>query len=112
MTDELEQRLRRYQPSGPPAALGPRVLAAASEWRRVPLRPIDWGMMTAAAALLVMARVTAPTTAAVMTPQEAAWRNQVALVASAIDDDRAMQIAETLVLPPLPVPPQVGEPSW
>jgi len=71
-----------------------------------------WATGAGAGWLLVRARVTAPTTAAVMTPQEAAWRNQVALVASAIDDDRAMQIAETLVLPPLPVPPQVGEPSW
>ena len=112
MTDELEQRLRRYQPSRPPDTLGPRVLAAATEWRRVPMRPIDWGMMTAAAALLVIARATAPAGAAVVTPQEAAWRNQVALVASTIDDDRAMEIAETLVPPPLPVPPQVGEPAW
>src|SRR4051812_12155703 len=112
MTDDLEQRLRRYQPSGPPATLGPRVLTAASGWRRVPMRPIDWGMMSAAAVLLVLARVTAPTNAAVITPQEAAWRNQVAQLASAIDDDRAMQIAETLVLPPLPATPQVGESAW
>ena len=112
MTDDLEHRLRRYRPTGPPDPLGPRILAAAAERRRVPLRPLDWTLMAAAATLLVMARATAPTGGAVATPQEAAWRNQVALVASTIDDDRAMQIAETLVPPPLPVPPSIGEPSW
>lgn len=99
MTDEqLEATLRRFTPRDPDAGLRSRVLAAASE-TRVPLRPWDWALAGAAAALLVGAVMTDPHRAPVEeTAAEAAWRAEVAQVADAMGgDDRARRLAESLV---------------
>jgi hypothetical protein len=111
MTDDLEGRLRRYRPTPPDATLRARVLAAARESRPVPIQLLDWGMIVTAAVLLLAAFGTAPSvTPSVPTAEEAAWTNNVVLVASMLDGDRARQVAEALV--PRPEPALPVRPAW
>jgi hypothetical protein len=111
MTDDLEERLRRYRPAGPDATLGARLLAAGRVSRPVPIQLIDWGMIVAAAVVLLAAFGTAPSaTPSVPTAEEAAWTNNVVLVASMLEGDRARQIAEAVV--PRPEPALPVRPAW
>lgn len=114
MTDQsIEQQLRRYRPALPGSTFRGRVLDAAGEARGVTITPTDWGLMAAAAVLLLLAQATAPgKRAQTLTTQEAAWQNEVAVVAALIDSDRAQQIAETLVPRPEPVVPLPLAPEW
>jgi hypothetical protein len=109
MNDEqLEQALLNYQPRRPDPSLRSRVLGSAAT-PRVPLRRMDWALLAAAAVLLLTAMATAPRDqAAPPTPEEIAWRNEVVLVASTIDSEHALQIAEMLV--PRRQPPSVLQP--
>lgn len=105
MTDEqLEAMLTRFQPAAPDAAVRARVLAAAAD-RRVPLTSWDWTLAAAAAVLLVAALATdAHRPPAAETALDAAWRAEVAQVAESIGgDDRARQLAATLVPRPEPL---------
>jgi len=111
MTDDLEERLRRYRPTPPDATLRARVLVAGRESRLVPIRLVDWGLIVTAAVLLLAAFGTVPSvTPSVPTPEEAAWTTNVVLVASMIDGDRARQVAEALV--PRPEPALPVRPAW
>src|SRR3954470_4931355 len=111
MTDDLEERLRRYRPTPPDATLRARVLTADRASRPVPIQPLDWGMIVTAAVLLLAAFGTAPSvTPSVPTAEETAWKDNVVLVASMLEGDRARQVAERLVRRPEPALPL--RPVW
>jgi hypothetical protein len=98
MTDDIEERLRRYRPVAPNSALRGRLLAAADAPRVVRMQAVDWGMIATAAALLLAAFGTAPSgVQSAETAEEAAWKRQVAVVASMLDGERAHDVAEVLV---------------
>src|SRR3954465_6276170 len=111
MTDDLEERLRRYRPTPPDATLRAPVLVAGRESRLVPIRLLDWGMIVTAAVLLLAAFGTAPSvTPSVPTAEETAWKDSVVLVASMLEGDRARHVAEALV--PRPEPALPVRPAW
>ena len=105
MNDEqIEQLLRRYQPVRPPQALRDRVVNAAATPRTVPLRAWDYGLVAAAAALVIAAVVTRPHPGKrTPTAVEMAHQLEVQDMAARVGGPAAAAIAETLVPWPDPL---------
>lgn len=99
--DQIEDLLRRFEPRGPNVAVGARIVAAAEKPRSVTLGAADYRLLLAAAVFILAMILSDPETPGVPGPSDVAWRAEVAAAAALLGgDDRALELAESLVPPP------------